>query len=185
MKLKNPTHNIFIMRIFLTLLALISLQSCKTLPNKETEKPTTNTESECPDNGSCTLATLIDSRLLIKNDEFGSLYAEVTAGSSIVLKFEYERNKLKNTEDSGYREVVYLALDPKSMELNLQNQDLNQVGLIFGRFCFCRGQTGWYHISSGNLTIKKTAIKTYHIQLEFKTEEVPQVIQTIDQVFEI
>ena len=50
--------------------------------------------------------------------------------------------------------------------------------LLFGRFCFCRGQTGYYKISHRDLSItKKSNVQT--VDLDFKIDEVPQIIKHI------
>lgn len=173
------------MRLILTFIMLLSMESCKTIPSHETVIPSKNFSNECPDDGDCDLKVMKNSMIALKKDDFGSLYPEVGEGAAIVLKFEYQRRELANTEDSSYREVIYLQLNPESPEVDLQSQNLKNASLVFGRFCFCRGQSGWFRISSGNLKITKIQTNTYRIQLEFLMDEVPQIIQSINQVFEI
>jgi hypothetical protein len=48
----------------------------------------------------------------------------------------------------------------------------------FGRFCFCRGQTGYYKVEEGKLNLKKTN-DTIALNLDFTITKVPQIIKTI------
>jgi len=56
------------------------------------------------------------------------------------------------------------------------------VKALFARLCFCRGQTGYYIINQGQLSIKKLSESQYHLKMRFKIDEVPQVISEIDEV---
>jgi hypothetical protein len=141
--------------------------------------------ANCPENGECSFDVLHHSSINVLNDEFGNSYSEFQESDAIVLKFEYKRNEIPNTADSGYREEIYIELNPENLEIDLKNQELQMVKLHFGRFCFCKGQTGLYKISKGRLTIKKTSVNRYLLNLEFKTDEVPQVISKIIEEFSI
>ena len=53
--------------------------------------------------------------LSLKKDGTGQLYPELVDSENIVLEFEYDRNKIPNTEDSGYRELIYLELNKNNL----------------------------------------------------------------------
>ena len=53
--------------------------------------------------------------------------------------------------------------------------------MLFGRFCFCRGATGYYKVKEGNLKLKKIN-ETYQLDFDFKINEVPQIISKISGV---
>ena len=69
--------------------------------------------------------------------------------------------------------------------MELSNSELKKVNLIFARFCYCKGQTGYYQVRKGNLIIKKEEDNNYHLHLTFKVDEVPQIITEINQVLNI
>jgi hypothetical protein len=50
--------------------------------------------------------------------------------------------------------------------------------MLFGRFCFCKGQTGYYKVEQGtlNLIYKKNVVD---FTLDFTVTKVPQIIKSI------
>ncbi len=80
---------------------------------------------------------------------------KISAGNNTVLKYTYTRNKIPNTEDSSYVEEIYIELDSKNIETNLKDAQLANVKVVFARLCFCKGQTGYYKVTNGELSIKK------------------------------
>jgi len=144
---------------------------------------TIESKTLCPDDGVCTFDIFKNSTLEIKSDNIGLIYPEINNGNNIVLKFEYTRNEIPNTADSNHQEIIYLELDSNKIENNLKDINLQNVKLLFGRLCFCRGQTGYYKIVNGILSIKKISNNEYLLKLEFKINEVPQVVSIINETF--
>ena len=173
------------MRTFLSFFLLFSLNTCKTVDKTSSLNLNNEVISECPEDGTCYFSIHENSQLVVKKDEFGHLYPEVVKGDFIVLKFEFKRSELQNTIDSGYSEEILLQLKPNSLETELYDNDLSQANLLFGRLCFCRGQTGYYRITTGSLSVKKAGNKTYKLQLNFESNTVPQVIKQIKEEFSI
>ncbi|WP_338732334.1 hypothetical protein [Mangrovimonas cancribranchiae] len=135
----------------------------------------------CPENGTCTLNVLQQNHLELKRDGTGVLYPEINDGKEIVIKMDYIRNKIPNTQDSHYQEIIYLELPYNSLEVNLKNEQLKQVKLLFARLCFCRGQTGYYEITEGHLSINKLSGNKYNLNLDFTCNDVPQVLKEINE----
>ncbi|WP_026754495.1 hypothetical protein [Sediminibacter sp. Hel_I_10] len=137
---------------YLSIILLI-VTSCsthqKSLENQKSPAP-------CPENGICTFDVIKDKAYEIKKDEFGNSYLDIFDGKKIVLKFKYKRNEISETADSNYEEVIYAQLDQEEIELVLNNEELKNVNLSFGRLCFCKGQTGYYSIDRGSLSVKKS-----------------------------
>lgn len=173
------------MRLISSLSLLLILISCKTLPEVKSEISKETYSQTCPKDGTCSLEVLKNSDLEIKTDEFGFSYPQIKDGKLIVLKFEFARNIIPETADSGYRELIYLQLDPQNMEVDIQNKNLSLVNLLFARLCFCRGQTGYYRIHIGMLSVKKIKDRTYLVDLEFTTDEVPQIINHINEIIKL
>ncbi len=111
------------------------------------------------------------------------MYPEITNGDKILLKFDYKRNEIANVMDSSYNEIIYLELDPNNIEMDIKNSELEKVKLTFARFCYCKGQTGYYSINNGSLSIRKVSATSYELSLEFKVNEVPQIISSIQEDF--
>ena len=167
---------------YLYILICFLISSCnakqKVLIVKEVDK----TISFCPDDGVCTFEVLQNKSLSILKDEFRNLYPKISDGDNIILKFEYKRNEIPNTVDGHYSELIYVELNSNKLIIELENSKLQEVNLLFARLCFCRGQTGYYKVKKGKLSISKENDK-YQFNLEFKIDEVPQIITSINQTF--
>lgn len=156
--------------------------SCKTADKTLTRK-SDNFLNDCPEAGNCNFKLLKNKSLNIYTDNLGELYTKINEGNNLVLVFEYEKNKNLDLQDSGYKEQVFIELNPNALEIETHN--LKTEKLVFARLCYCKGQTGYYKIKKGNLSIKKVKKRNYHIILDFKVDEVPQVISTVNQVFSL
>jgi len=172
------------MRYLCVIIICFLICSCNAKQKVLTVKEVDKSASFCPDDGVCTFEVLQNKSLKVLHDEFGNLYKEISEGTSIILKFEYKRNQISNTVDGHYRELIYVELDPNNLTFKLDNSQLQNVKLLFARFCFCKGQTGYYKVKNGKLFVSKEN-DNYRINLEFKVNEVPQVITSINEVFRL
>ncbi|MCF6295913.1 MAG: hypothetical protein L3J25_09515 [Flavobacteriaceae bacterium] len=150
----------------------------KTVSKNEADITNTN----CPKDGVCTFEVLQNKSLKLLKDGIGELYPDISEGDKIILKFEYKRNEIPNTVDGNYSELIYVELDQNNLNIELENLDLQEVKLLFARLCFCRGQTGYYKVTNGKLSIKKES-NNYKFNLEFIIDKVPQVITSINELF--
>jgi len=141
--------------------------------------------TNCPDDGTCTFEVLKNKSLNILKTDLEETYTDITDGQSHVLKFEYRRNEIANTADGQYIEQVFIELNPNNLEVELKDSEFKKAKVMFARLCYCKGQTGFYEISQGNLLIKKVANKTYRLVLDFKQDEVPQIITAINEEFSL
>ncbi len=99
------------------------------------------------------------------------------------MKFEYKRNEIPDTVDSSYREEIFVELDYNNLEFVTTNFKVQKI--LFARWCYCKGQTGYYKIHQGELLIKRIQNETYELNLKLKTDKVPQIINQISQVFSL
>jgi len=168
----------------LLLIPLVLSFSCnsnqKIIANQNLE----HVQSNCPNDGVCTFEASRQKSITISQSSLGEMYPEINNGDKILLKFEYKRNEIQNVMDSSYNEIIYIEVDPDNIEMNLKDSELENVKLIFARFCYCKGQTGYYLVENGNLSIKKVNGTSYQLSLEFKVSEVPQIISSIQEVFD-
>jgi len=144
-----------------------------------------NIKSFCPENGICKFEILKNKQLNLLKDGIGQIYPKVSSGNTTVYKFTYTKNIDKKYQDSHYSEEVYFELPKLTSELEIENNSLKKVKLLFARLCFCRGQTGYYKINEGKLMITKQKTGVYKISLSFKTNEVPQVITLIKETIKL
>lgn len=168
-------------KITLILISLFAIScNCKknSVENKAQQEVKTTLTSNCPEDGKCIVTVSKNKKIEILRDAFGKIYYEM-ADSELrsVIKYEYTRNALQGTQDSGYREEVIFELDNKIKDANYIDTALVNQKLLFGRFCFCRGQTGYYQITKGAINLKNSGLT-----VNFTTTEVPQIINsfTID-----
>lgn len=161
------------------LLLFFACHSNKTITKKTTQNTIKSTI--CPEDGICTFEVLPNKTLSIKKDGIGALYPELLNGQKTVIKFEYKRHEIPNTADSGYSEIIYAEIDQNIKEITLENEALIQAKVLFGRLCFCRGETGYYYVNEGVLNIlsNKDGSRTY--KLNFKIHDVPQIITLIEE----
>jgi hypothetical protein len=141
-------------------------------------------KSNCPKNGVCTFEVLKGKTFKIAS-KFGDTYPEFSNSTKTLLKFEYIRNTIPDVQDSSYRELVYVEIDSDMETLELENIDLTKAKVSFGRLCFCRGQTGYYSVKEGKLLISKIEDSLYRFVLDFKVNEVPQVVTRIEEHFSL
>ncbi|MDO5975729.1 hypothetical protein [Flavivirga jejuensis] len=160
---------------------IICLVSCKTKGELASTTVAEVINMACPEDGTCSFEILKNKALLTKTDNLGSVYTEVVDGNHFVLKFEYKKQGNTNYADSGYREEIFIELDTNNLEG--ETTDLKGRKLFFARWCYCKGQTGYYKINHGKLSVTKIGDKNFQLSLNFKIIEVPQIINEINHTF--
>jgi hypothetical protein len=137
------------------------------------------TESICPIDGACNTEILKNKSLVVKTDEFGSIYTEtIDNETTSVIIYQYNRTINGDLQDAGYREELIFEIKNYNTELTLSNEMLQQTKMLFGRFCYCRGQTGYYKVEEGILKLKKSS-DDITFNLDFTINKVPQIIKNI------
>jgi hypothetical protein len=177
------------MRKATTLLLLaLALGSCKC--KKEIARQTSLAQvqsaalqdHECPPKGTCSIELIRDKALDIMRDEFGSRYYKLSdSNETHVVKYLFSRGDEEVLPDSGYQEEIIFMIPSKATEVSLSDSELKNTSMLFGRFCFCRGQTGYYNVSDGALSVKKVG-DAYKLDLRLKVSEVPQIVEKVTAV---
>jgi hypothetical protein len=158
---------------------LVLFASCSS--KKNTVLPVANLTSICPKDGDCKVEVFDRKSMLVKTSETSSLYYELEENpAKKVVKYTYNRKVKGDLQDASYREEIIFEINSNTEESNFVDESLQEAKLLFGRFCYCNGQTGYYKIESGSLRISKNKkMETTQINLTLKTKEVPQIIETI------
>jgi hypothetical protein len=165
-------------RLFFIPLAFM-MSFCKCPKATIAESGKNLTESVCPENGKCTSELLRNKSLDVKADEFGSLYYQISeSNETSVVVYRYDKDVPKDLQDANYSEQIIFEINNKTQTVTLSGKDLQQCKMLFGRFCFCKGQTGNYKVLVGNLNLKQEG-DTVQFDLSFKVSEVPQLITSI------
>ncbi len=161
------------------LIILLILASCGS--TKSTAVLSASLTSACPKDGDCKVEVFDKKSMVVKTTEFGGLHYELEESTSKkVVKYTYNRKVKGDIQDASYREEIVFEINSDIEESAFVDESLQDVQLLFGRFCYCKGQTGYYKIESGSLRISKNKeMETTQINLTFKTTKVPQIIEAI------
>ena len=139
-------------------------------------------ESTCPENGVCTINIQKNKSMVVKTDEFGSVYYTLEDDSSkSVIVYEYKRNVEEGLQDGQHREEIVFEINNSDTSLSLTGKNLQSTKMLFGRHCFCKGQAGYYKVTEGNLNLENNN-GTINIALDFKIKEVPQLYTTVKAI---
>ncbi len=171
------------MRILIPIIFLlfITCKSQQTYSDKLlSEKKVINLFENCPNDGNCSIEIFPDSELEVKQDEFGNSYPVINSGNKLVIQYLYKKTPIENTADSNYSETIYFEIDNDKINLDLQNEKLQEVKLLYGRLCYCKGTTGYFKVNKGNLQVKMNR-ENLTINLQFEVKKIPQIINTINE----
>jgi hypothetical protein len=165
-------------------LLLFNLSSCKSQKTGVTKTASTGDEKkllkmDTLKNGSKKLFIFKNKKLeLIESYGFYS-YKMVEHNKTDVIQYVYAINQDQIAYDGGYREEVVFEIPNDITEKSYADAELQNTGMLFGRYCFCRGKNGIFKVKQGRLHIKASK-KEPHFELEFKITEVPQVTTEIN-----
>jgi hypothetical protein len=166
----------------LNLIFVIALISCNT-KTAITEKITST--RNCPADGICTFEILENQELQLMKDEFGNTFHQLNnIEGKVILKFEYKKNQDPQLADDEYTEIIFVQIDKSTNLLELKDESLSDAKVSFARICYCRGATGIYPVERGQLKLTKLE-KQFNLKLAFQIDEVPQIINSIDETFKI
>ena len=155
--------------------------SCNCTKNQVNDVVEKTHNTFCPSDGKCTTILIENKSLNIKMDETGASYYELTDNSKTsVIKFEYIKTVDTTLQDNRHREEVLFEIPNQFNKINLENNELESVKMIFGKHCFCRGQAGIYNIKKGKLNILKEN-KTTSFNLEFEIPNIDHKIKMISE----
>lgn len=141
-----------------------------------TENLSVQKKNICPQDGECSLQIFKNKALLINTDNVKINYSLVDNPEKNVIQYQYKKNVNQSDVDGGYREEVIFEVDSNTSD-ELKDNQLQTVKMLYGRYCFCRGQTGLFNVVSGNLNFENK--KELNFELNFKINEVPQIINHI------
>lgn len=136
-------------------------------------------DSNCPEDGICSIEIIKNKSILVKTDDFGSNYylLEDNENTSVIY-YKYDRNFEKYLQDAYYKEEIAFEVSNEANQLNLTDEALQDTKMLYGRLCFCKGQTGFYKITKGALKYTKKG-NEIAIDLDFENQKVPQIIKKI------
>jgi hypothetical protein len=174
------------MKSILTLFILPMFLFCsskKVDAAKKIHSTTVGKTHTCPSDGKCTVEIFKNKSLEIVKDDIGSIYYKMLESENTqIIKYTYFRNSPRpDYKDGNYSEEIIFEVGNLDKILNLNDVDLQQTKMLFGRFCYCKGQAGYFKISDGNLKLEKKE-NVIQFNLVFKIVEVPQIINSITEI---
>jgi hypothetical protein len=168
------------MQKIIVFLLFFFIASCCNTKNAVASKNTVATlQSNCPGNGTCTITSNPGKSLGINEDEYGNLrYVLNDDATKSVFVITYNRNVPKDVQDGTYREEIIFECDNSNKSTVIEGEALKNAKLLFGRFCYCKGQTGYYTINNGTLRISGDNHQRI-FNLDFITSKTPQVLSSV------
>ncbi len=169
-------------RLFIIPLALVlSFCNCQknNIAKNEAQSIPLTLNSECPQDGACTVEVLKNKSLEIKTDDLGGIYYQIAAATKTsVVIYRYNRRVEKGLQDGQYKEDIVFEINNSDSLISLSGSELQKTKMLFGRHCYCKGQAGYFKLTQGQLTLeqKKNAVS---FQLDFTTNQAPQIIHSI------
>lgn len=144
------------MKTILLLSTAIILFSCKSSKSSEDKanQDVNSISSLCAEEGECTFVVHKDSSLIILEDTTGQIYPVIEQGENIVVEFTYAVKGPEGTMDGDYSETVHFEITGSEDKLNLTNEELGKIKLLFGKHCFCKGEAGYYTVDEGEILLK-------------------------------
>jgi len=150
----------------------ILLLSCNAKKVSEAEAVQLSIEG-CPEAGRCDVERFENSKISMYEDTTGQFYTKIEGAENTNLyKITYSRKVDERIADANYSEVIYFEMENDKKSQKLNDQNLVEANLIYGRFCYCPGQTSYVAILSGSLDFKKKKNQT-EIKLEIQPKNFP------------
>lgn len=134
----------------------------------------------CPEGGDCTFEVLQNSTLKLKTDQTGASYLEIEEGDKVVIKYHFKKDPDPDALDSSHSEYLYFEIDPGRVEISLKDSELQRVKMIYGRICFCKGESGYFPVRKGNLFVYQNEGDLL-VRGSFRISKIPQIIREIDE----
>jgi len=138
----------------------------------------------CPDKADCEIKVYEKQAVEFHTEKStGKFFPEFIADSTkTTIKVIMNLNRNKAAVDGQYREEIIFEWPRTETELHLENEELQEVKFLFGRFCFCpKEQVGYFKITKGDLNIKDE-----NISIEFENNEnIPQILKQLQAKYKL
>ena len=138
--------------------------------------------SVAPENGKVTATR--ESEKALNLNGFEQLYPQTIYNPETVLvQYSFDRNKAKeNYADDFYKEELFLEIPAKAFKKEYKDAALQDVKLVYGKHCYCKGEAGYYKITQGTLKVDHSDKQT-KIKLSFKAPST-SLIENVEFVVE-
>lgn len=174
------------MKKILLLSTAIILFSCKSSKSTDDKinQDVNSLSSVCADEGDCAFVVHKASSLNILEDTTGQIYPLIEQGENIVIEFTYAIKGPEGTMDGDYSETIHFEITGREDKLNLSNEELSQIKLLFGKHCFCKGEAGYYTVDEGEILLENKNDSLY-LNLSLVINKVSHKVNNITHRFKI
>ena len=157
-----------IFKSLVLVVALMQLGCSKKTISVDTDKENLPTQN-CPKEGSCNIKYIRNTSLEIRKDEIGKIFYDLKNNpeKSVVIIEYFERSEL-GLQDGNYREEIMFHINNNQAELQLSDEFLVRTNLVFGKYCYCKGEAGLRRVEEGLIKLKQNE-KEIDFILTFKT----------------
>ena len=145
---------------YLLLFFTITLGTCKSTDTSNMISSIADKEiktTDCREDGTCEVEVLKNKNYTIETDSMGNIYPKIVDGENIVVKYTYMRGNPNNYADGSQSETIHFIIS-NNMKNHLENCELQNVKMLFGKNCFCKGIQGFYKVDKGSFTIESSNI---------------------------
>ena len=134
----------------------------------------------CPEGGDCSFEVLQNSKLSLKTDGTGASYVEIEEGDKVVIRYEYKKDPQPDVIDGSYSEYLFFEIDAGRVEMSLKDSELKRAKMIYGRLCYCKGESGYFPVREGSLFVYQNEGDLL-VRATFNIPKIPQIIEEIDE----
>ncbi len=138
--------------------------------------------SVAPENGKVMATRAYDKALNLNG--FEQLYPQTIYNPETVLvEYSFDRNKAEgNHADDFYKEEIFMEIPAKAFKKEYKDTALEEVKLVYGKHCYCKGEAGYFKITNGTLKVDHSDKQT-KVKLAFKAPS-SSVIENVEFVVE-
>ncbi|MBL4746342.1 MAG: hypothetical protein JKY08_08225 [Flavobacteriaceae bacterium] len=132
-------------------------------------------------NGRSTISIIPHKKAVLKKDAFNIGYVALEESKGSLFKFEFIKKVPGNLADAHYSEIIYIDFPENFSEINTIDLPLVATQILFGRFCYCKGQTGFYKVENSDFTAKMITKNRLKLALKFQIKQVPHLISELKE----
>lgn len=129
--------------------------------------------SGCPEKSNCSLQIIPQKSLLIVPGKQVKYELKDNPETSVIV-YQFRKKAKEKVQDADFREEIIFELPAKIKNIRLTDTQLQNTKMLFGRFCYCPGETGYYPVRKGNLSVNGPKAT-----LDFSLSEVPQITREL------
>lgn len=161
-------------------IVVFAFSSCSVKNNLPVEeyKPT-----NCPNDGVCTIEVLKNKTMVVETNEDSTMTFTLADDlKHSVFVFQFKRNLEQSEYDGGYKETLVYEIDNSNSSQVLADEKLQNVKMLSGMFCFCRGQAGLHKVNNGKLDLTINKSGTISFTLNYKLNKKSESTKTISVI---